>query len=1592
MIRPNNPTTARPRATPPSTIGSVARLMGVALALLLLSLVMTKPLQTAAGPAGVIIEDVSPDNSDLDPPGSGGDPDGASGGRVNGLATVSDDNQVFYAASEWGGLFKTEDGGDNWTRLNGHLPVVTWDVEVDPGNTGTVYATSWYDGRVNSISGIEVSYDAGVTWSQPASATAPAAFNCAAARRTQPEAFGIGIRPDAPQNVFIGTSCGVARSTDSGLNWTFLDPTPATTASTVWDVVVQAGGTNGIVDVCGDDRHRRSTDGGATWSNPATDGVDNDSDGTTDEAGEDTTLPQGRCSIAVSPDEPYVLFVYAADNNIYESDDAGATWTNLGTPDTRRQGRIPFVATNQRPDSGGNDVFDLWVGDVSLFRTSCTTPAAPAQGGANRCTAARTGVLQIPGKGPPAGWAGPFTRCNDPDGNACAHDDVGDIVFDIDPAVAGNACPLLFSSDGGVYYNTDTGGDCHDPNWEEPTVTPHALWLWSMSGADAAGDANEFLYFGTQDNGSWGTTNAGAGTPTWHNQDCCDVFDVVAEAGQVIYDTCCGITPTGFTGTLRIGTPGMASSAAVATQPPGNVPVSFAFPDVIDTFGPNQYVITTSTGTFITNDITASPTTWTQIGAASDPGGTAVQAAVSGGTPTFYVQVGNNVNLGNQVWKYSGTSPSGTWQRIDNNDGLTGGLSIFAVDPTDPNRLYASNLAPGGPQIVFSTDGGLTWENDFELDNLMQGVVDGTPTFRYQTQTVVGKGLGQYVQPSLLGFDPEDPNILVAGGQDSGVFVSTDGGENWGLVTDPFDSANSGVPHIPRPYYAYFDHEPAGEAKIYIGTQGRGVWRLTLPTADLSITKTDSPDPVKGGDNLFYRISVANDGPDTAPDVRVIVTLPDDVKFVKDDLDACTGDKQPAGTLACELGDLTAGASATVTLRVTVNALKTSLQNTAEVLSPAALDPDPTNNTATIGTIVKTCKPGQPETDNQPPTVSGVVIGATRLEGKPVTFTANATDNCDSPENLHYKWTFSDGGVAFGSQVSHVFLDDGSYSASVRVTDKAGNEARRNVSLSVANQNPVVSPLAVPPKVSWGVPIQFSGSATDPSPIDQATLEFRWDFDDGTSALNQKVSHAFAAPDSYNVTLTVTDKDGGSASAARTVAVNKRVTNIKYDGPISVAANDPVRDFVITGTLVDHVGDPVKGRVLQFIVTAPNGEVLEASNSTDGNGKARVSIQPPLDLSGEIIRGGYQVEVVFKDGDPLYEPSAYKKTITVLDNRPPVISPLPTGIKAPWGVPIEFSGFATDPDGSDPGTLKYVWDFGDGTPVQINQKVTHAFPPPPEPATLPHDYTVTLTVTDKDGASTMVQTDVTINKRPTTIENCGETQIVQSANKIELCARLLVADIDGGDSDAGVKGKALQFQITDMLNKLITSSETDAKGETRPTLMVIVAAGCYPGRIEFKGDELYEGFEYNYVFYTVGAGRITGPVQQCSLSVSSSGFALLDSDGDGCSNGEESGSVVWQGGQRDPQNSFDFYTVPIDGIKDNAVTVGDIFQIALRFGSTGDSSGSILLGPVPEAPAYHTSYDRTPAGPEVWNLGPPDGSISVQDIFLAAAQFGHACA
>jgi uncharacterized repeat protein (TIGR01451 family) len=121
--------------------------------------------------------------------------------------------------------------------------------------------------------------------------------------------------------------------------------------------------------------------------------------------------------------------------------------------------------------------------------------------------------------------------------------------------------------------------------------------------------------------------------------------------------------------------------------------------------------------------------------------------------------------------------------------------------------------------------------------------------------------------------------------------------------------------------------------------------------ADLEISKADDPDPVTAGTALTYTIQVTNNGPSDASGVTVTDTLPTDITF--DSYSASQGTFDDA-TGVWSVGSLADGASASLTLSVTVNAdAPATLLNSVEVAGDEP-DPIPGNNTTSEDTTVET--------------------------------------------------------------------------------------------------------------------------------------------------------------------------------------------------------------------------------------------------------------------------------------------------------------------------------------------------------------------------------------------------------------------------------------------------------------------------------------------------------------------------------------------------------------------------------------------------------------------------------------------------------------
>ncbi|MFG6492868.1 PKD domain-containing protein [Microbacterium sp. P03] len=163
---------------------------------------------------------------------------------------------------------------------------------------------------------------------------------------------------------------------------------------------------------------------------------------------------------------------------------------------------------------------------------------------------------------------------------------------------------------------------------------------------------------------------------------------------------------------------------------------------------------------------------------------------------------------------------------------------------------------------------------------------------------------------------------------------------------------------------------------------------------------------------------------------------------------------------------------------------------------------------------------------NQAPTVAFSAI-ATDLS---VAFDGSTTSDSDGSV-ASYAWTFGDGQTGTGVSPTHVYATAGTYAVTLTATDNLGASAslEQEVVVVAANQLPTA---AFTPAVS-NLSLTADGSAsTDP---DGTISNYSWAYGDGAVSAGVNAAHTYAAAGDYDVTLTVTDNRGGSASTTQRV-------------------------------------------------------------------------------------------------------------------------------------------------------------------------------------------------------------------------------------------------------------------------------------------------------------------------------------------------------------------------------------------------------------------------------------------------------------------------
>lgn len=863
-------------------------------------------------------------------------------GAVHTVVAHPDDADVLWIGTVNGGVWRTTNAtaaSPTWTPLTDDQDGLSIGaLELDPTvatNTvllaGNGRVSSF--GRINSpLSGLLRSADAGTTW-QP---IGDDDLDGESISGIAPRGQAIVVSTNGNTNALGTGQGGIWRSTDGGASFTRLsgNGTSGLPGFGVFDLVSDPSDPTRLW-AGGQDAVYLSTDTGATW---------------TDVSGAGAGTPSAAISVANTNNLELnvqqiggtnVVFVGVVNNGqlagLFRSTDQGANWTQLDTPQTNEGGTN--VGINPRPKPGGQGgVHFSIVGDNAdanvVYVGGDRQPnnnGFPNSIGANdfsgrlfRCDASLAAGSQC----------APITH-NGTANNSAPHADSREMVWDANG-------DMIETDDGGVYRQSDP-------------ATANGAWV-SLNGnlqiaehhSCAYDSVGDLVLCGNQDTGA--PEQSASGSTTWTTLS-------AGDGGFVAVDDS-GADSIRYSSSNSLGAGSFLRRTCDAANSCANSAPSFnvvgqgqtiqAFdalplytPLVMNDVDPSRFIVTSNRVYESTDQLDNLNIIVNTLGTNGAGNSVLTTRAIayggrSGGADNAGV-LWYGTNAGALFLRSSG---GGTPSQVA---GWTfGSASDIVLDPENWAVAYVS----AGSSVYRTTDAGATFTD------ITGDLGSAAPNASVRSLEII----------PIAGTD----ELALVAGTDSGLYVTqTQVLGTWAEVGD-------GLPNT-----VAFDLEyDAADDLLLVATMGRGAWLVNdaselLPVADLRVTKSDSPDPVKAGEELFYTVTVANDGPDDALGITVIDDLPDEVIYLSDD-GGCTYD-DTEHQLTCPIGDLADGQARSFRIKTLVQPDTVvdeddgtlNIENVVTVTS-LSIDPDSSDNTETEITFVqesadlrvtKLCKP-----------------------------------------------------------------------------------------------------------------------------------------------------------------------------------------------------------------------------------------------------------------------------------------------------------------------------------------------------------------------------------------------------------------------------------------------------------------------------------------------------------------------------------------------------------------------------------------------------------------------------------------------------------
>ncbi|MGI6342001.1 MAG: PKD domain-containing protein [Bacteroidales bacterium] len=312
-----------------------------------------------------------------------------------------------------------------------------------------------------------------------------------------------------------------------------------------------------------------------------------------------------------------------------------------------------------------------------------------------------------------------------------------------------------------------------------------------------------------------------------------------------------------------------------------------------------------------------------------------------------------------------------------------------------------------------------------------------------------------------------------------------------------------------------------------------------------------------------------------------------------------------------------------------------------------------------------------------------------------------------------YYWDFDDGNSSSLSNPVHVYENSGQYNVTLTAKDINGCTAITTKTVTIypkpvasfANSNPLCNDSTV--------------VFTDLShAVQGAITQWRWHFGDGNdttyTAYQPTVTHSYSQQGSFEVKLVVESGLGCTDSTIRILSISD-----SPDVDFSYTSNCMGSNTQFTSTVSAGSGASITSYAWDF--GDPNSGILNYSN-----------LQNPTHMY--VNSGTYTVRLTVTNSLGC---SAYREYNVEVYDKPNVeFTYTKDGCV---GTPLVFSVDSTITNVTN--VVYYSWDFGDGTFVQNQSVVTHAY-------SLPGTYNVSLDIRDVSGCTNKITHQVIIHSSP----------------------------------------------------------------------------------------------------------------------------------------------------------------------------------------------------------------------------------------------------